>query len=179
MAYHVDPDIGEKVEVNIELSLSKKSRPFYFAVSDRAVYIPRIKLIAKSDPYYFERVPLSLVRHVAVRRLPAYGFWLLAGIMIVVGVITAIAMMEPVLRQEPGSHRVSGWPFALIVGGIILPFAARGRFGLEVEYDGGKYRWRPPMVVDRASKQEISGTFQTIIDACEQGGTQVIDERKK
>ncbi|HSY18813.1 MAG TPA: hypothetical protein VK815_10785 [Candidatus Acidoferrales bacterium] len=179
MSYHVDPEIGEKVEANIELCLSKKSKPFYFAVSDRAIYIPRVKLIAKSDPYYFERVPLSQVIHVAVRRLPPYALWLLAGLMIVGGLLTTFWMMEPVLRKEPGDHRISGWPIAVFVGGILLPFAARGRFGLDIEYGGGKYRWRPPLVVDKASKQEIADTFQTIIAACEKGGTRVIDERNK
>src|SRR5438045_7220242 len=102
MAYEVIPEPGETVDANIHLSLSSKSRPFFFAVSNRAIYIPRIKLIAKSDPYYFQRVPLDQVRKVEIKRQPPYALWSLALVMIIVGFFTTIFMMEPVLRQEPG-----------------------------------------------------------------------------
>ena len=72
MAYKVVPEPGEKVEAQIELNLSKKAQPFSFSITNRALYIPRIKFIAKSDPFYFQRVPLDQVRHVAVTRLRPY-----------------------------------------------------------------------------------------------------------
>src|SRR6266498_1108159 len=59
MAYEVILETGEEVAARIELNLSKKAQPFHFAVSNRAVYIPRVKLIAKTDPYYFQRIPLN------------------------------------------------------------------------------------------------------------------------
>jgi len=43
----------------------------------------------------------------------------------------------------------------------------------------GSANANPSLVVDKASKQEIADTFQTIIAACEKGGTRVIDERQK
>ena len=62
MAYEVIAQPGEEVEAKIELRISKKAQPFFFAVSNRAIYIPRIKLIAKTDPYYFQRVRLEQVQ---------------------------------------------------------------------------------------------------------------------
>jgi hypothetical protein len=177
MAYDIVPESGEQVEARIELNLSKKAQPFHFAVSNRALYLPRIKLIAKTDPYYFQRVRLEQVQEIEVKRLAPYAFWLLAGLMICVGLITTILMMEPVLRNEPGTHRISGWPIAVFVCGFLVPFAAKGRFGLEVRFSHGKYRWKPPLVVDRASKQKIAETFQTIIQACEKVGARVLDDR--
>jgi hypothetical protein len=177
MAYDIVPESGEQVEARIELNLSKKAQPFHFAVSNRALYLPRIKLIAKTDPYYFQRVRLEQVQEVEVKRLAPYAFWLMAGLMICVGLITTIFMMEPVLRNEPGTHRISGWPIAVFVCGFLVPFAAKGRFGLEVRFSDGKYRWKPPLVVDRASKQQIAETFQTIIEACEKVGVRVLDQR--
>src|ERR1700722_14815098 len=100
MAYEVVSEPGETVQVNIQLILSKKAQPFFFAVSDRAIYIPRAKLIAKTDPYYFQRVRLEQVQRVAVKRLRPYALWLLAGLMIPIGLVTTIWMMEPVLRHE-------------------------------------------------------------------------------
>lgn len=67
MAYEVVAEAGEVVEARIALDLSRKAQPFFFAVSNRAIYIPRTKLIAKTDPYYFERVRLEQVQHITVR----------------------------------------------------------------------------------------------------------------
>src|SRR6058998_991717 len=99
MAYEIVPEAGEEVEARIELKLSKKAQPFFFAVSNRAIYIPRIKLIAKTDPYYFQRVPLEQLHEVTVSRLRPHTLWLLAVVMIVTGLVSTILMMEPVLRN--------------------------------------------------------------------------------
>ena len=179
MAYEVITEPGETVQTSIQLRLSKKAQPFFFAVSDRAIYIPRVKLIAKTDPYYFQRVPLDQIQHVAVKRLPPYVLWLLAGLMIPIGLLTTYWMMEPVMRHEPGEHRISGWPIAVFVCGFLVPVAARGRFGLDINFRDGRFRWKPPLVVDSTSKQKIADTLQSIIAACEKGGTRVLDERKK
>ena len=111
------------MQAQVELSLSKKAQPFHFAVSNRAVYIPRIKFIAKTDPFYFQRVPLDQVREVAVRRLRPYGLWLLAALMIPAGLFSTIFMMEPVLKGAPGTHHISGWPIAVFIGGFLIPMA--------------------------------------------------------
>ncbi|EEF57431.1 hypothetical protein [Pedosphaera parvula] len=179
MAYIVVPESGEKVVDHIELNLSRKARPFFFAVSNQAIYIPRIKLIAKTDPYYFQRVPLDQLQNVTVRRLRPYALWLLAALMIPIGLMTTIWMMEPLLRNAPGTHRISGWPIAVFVGGFIIPFAAKGRFGLDIRFNGGKYRWKPPLVVDGESKQLVLETFQRIVEACQHVRVQISDERVK
>jgi hypothetical protein len=94
MAYELNLETGEEVTTRIELDLSKRAQPFFFAVSNRALYIPRIKFIAATDPFYFQRVPLARIRHVAVTRLPPYRLWFLAVVMIAVGLVTTIWMME-------------------------------------------------------------------------------------
>ena len=167
------------MQTSIHLRLSKKAKPFFFAVSDRAVFIPRVKWIAKTDPYYFQRVPFDQIQHVAIRRLPPYALWLLGGLMIPIGLLTTHWMMEPVLRHEPGIRQISGWPIAVFVCGFLVPLAARGRFGLDIAFRDGKYRWKPPLVVDGASKKKIADALQSIISACEKYGTRVLDERKK
>jgi hypothetical protein len=40
----------------MRLDLSKKAQPFHFAVSTRAIFIPRIKLIAKTVPVRDQRL---------------------------------------------------------------------------------------------------------------------------
>jgi len=177
VAYSVIPEPGEKIEAQIELNLSRKAQPFFFAISNRAIYIPRIKLIAKSDPYYFQRVPLKEVQQVAIRRLRSQGLWVLSVIMIVIGFFTTIWMMEPILRNVPGRHEVSGHPIAVFVCGFLVPYAAKGRFGLEVSFNGGTFRWKPPLVVDKQSKGKIGDAFQAIVDGCRAVGAPLSDGR--
>jgi hypothetical protein len=66
-----------------------------------------------------------------------------------------------------------GLPFAIIVGGILMPFATKGRLGLEVRTHGKTFRWKPPLVVDKTSKQKIQATFDQIAAACEKSGLRV------
>jgi hypothetical protein len=99
--------------------------------------------------------------------------------MIPIGLLTTIWMMQPGLRNEPGSHRISGWPVAVFVCGFLVPFVAKGRFGLDISFSDGRYRWKPPLVVDKASKQKVVEAIQSIVEACEKVGVRVSDERKK
>jgi len=178
MAYTVQPETGEELAAEIELNLSKKAQPFHFAVSNRAIYIPRIKFIAKTDPFYFQKVTLDNVRHVAVTRLRPYGLWLLSAVMVIVGLVTTVWMMEAALWGQAETRHVTGWPIAVFVCGFLVPFAVKGRAGLEVWFDGGTYRWKPPLVVDKASKQRVAETLQTILQACAKVGVCVADKRQ-
>jgi hypothetical protein len=177
MAYKVTPETGEEVQLEIELDLSKKARRFAFAVSNRAIYVPRVKLIAKTDPFYFQRVPLKHLEQITVKRLRPYALWVLALIMVVVGFFTTIWMMEPLLRNVPGRHEVTGWPISVFVCGFLVPFVARKRFGLRVSFVDGKYFWKPPLVVDKASRQAIAQTLEKILEACRKVGAKIRDER--
>jgi hypothetical protein len=179
MAYEPELENGENVRLRVQLNLSKKAQPFHLAVSDRALYWPAIKLVAKNDPYYFRRFTHNQIQQVEIRRLAPYGFWALAAGMVVVGLISTIFMMQPVLANQPGEHRVSGAPIAVFVGGLILPFAAKGRFGLRVTTSDKSFKWKPPLVVDKASKAKVAETLDAIRTACESAGLRVKDEREK
>ena len=78
MAYEPELENGENVRLRVQLALSKKAQPFHFAVSDRALYWPAIKLVAKTDPFYFRRLTHHEVQEVEIRRLARptdSGFW--------------------------------------------------------------------------------------------------------
>ena len=160
----------------MQLDLSKKAQPFHFAVSNRAIFIPRIKLIAKTDPFYFQRVPLDQVREVTVRRLRPYALWLLAALMIPTGLASTVFMMEHALNDTAVGQEISGWPIAVFVCGFLVPFVAKGRLALRIEFNDGSYRWKPPLVVDRRSKDKIRDTMRTILEACRRVGVTVSAE---
>lgn len=177
MAYEVRTEDGEEVLVNIVYRASEKSEPFHFAVTNRALFIPRKKLIAKTDPFYFERVAFLSVREVAVQSLKPYGLWFLAGAMCLFGLATAIAMLWPFFNGVGGKVTVSGWPFGILVGGILMPFAARRRYGLLVTFNSGSFKWNPPLVIGKAAKDKINAVLQTILDGCNKAGILTSDRR--
>jgi hypothetical protein len=181
MAYIPQLEPGEQLLVQIALRLSEKSKPFHFAVSNRALFLPATKLLAISDPFYFQKVPLDQVEEVAVRRLRPYKFWLVAAAMIVVSALTSVDTVEAIIKHERVSKHTfgDGYPFALIVGGFILPFVAKGRFGLQVTMLNKSFNWKPPMVVDKASKEQIAETLDDIFEACRQTGLRIVDDRRK
>jgi hypothetical protein len=170
MAYIPELEPDENLVLETAFKVSEKSAAFNFAVSDRAIYWPAKKTFALSDATYFKRLPKREVAEVSVRRLPPYAFWLVAILMVLAGLVTAYFMLIPLVNHEPGEHKVSGWPLALVVGGILLPFAAKGRLGLQIRTLDRTFRWKPPLVVDKASKQNIEAFFDEIMVACKESG---------
>ena len=173
MAYKPELEPNETLALQIAFKVSEKAAAFNFAVSDQALYWPATKAFAMSDATYFKRIRNNEISEVCVHRLPPYGLWIVAVLMVLAGLASAYFMYTPLISHEPGEHRVSGWPIAIFVGGILLPFAARGRLGLEVRTHDKKFRWKPPLVVDKFSKQKIQATFEEIITACDKSGLRV------
>lgn len=173
MAYKPELEPNENLALQIAFKVSEKAAVFNFAVSDQALYWPAIKAFAMNDATYFKRLRNSEISEVCIRRLPPYGLWVAAVLMVLIGVATTCLMCIPLIDHEPGTHTVSGWPIAIFVGGILLPFAARGRLGLEVRTHDKKFRWKPPLVVGKAAKQKIQDAFDQIIAACEKSGLRV------
>ena len=78
--------------------------------------------------------------------------------------------------MEQGCHVIGKelqYPDCIALGGILLSVVARGRFLLEVKTQKKTFRWKPPLVVDKASKKKIRTTLEEIIQACEKSGLRV------
>ena len=176
MAFTIDPEPNEEVFLEAEYAASEKSEPFAFGVSNRAVFLPAKKrFVLTNDPFYFKRVPLSDVREIRIRRLRPLFLYVLAFAMVVIGGYTTYWMFSPEYAGNGG--RIRGWPIAITVGGLVLPFAARGRYALVVSQTKGTYRWKPPLVVDRTSKNRIAEILTAIVTASRRTGIHVFDER--
>lgn len=163
----------------VDFRVDEKSEPFCLAVTNQAVYLPAKKLFAVSDPFFFRRVSHGQVKAVSIRALRPYGFWVLAAFMFVIGLATTILMALPFFSGEAGTFKISGWPLAILVGGIIMPFAARGRLGLVVKTESDQFSWKPPLVVDGSSKGKIEVILVRIAAACQKANLPVLDERKR
>jgi hypothetical protein len=174
MPYVMEMEEGETKLREVRFSLGGKTAPFFFGVSDRALYLPATRLVVTGDGTYFRRVPKEDVVSVAVEKTKPYGAWVFAGLMVAAGLVTEVLMMAPLLSQTPGTWRVSGWPLAVLVGGFLLPFAAKGRRRLRVRLQKGGFKWDPPMVVGSAPKKEIDSVLDGIAEACGAAGMPVV-----
>jgi len=166
VAFTIEPQAGEELVFQGSFLAKKGVEPFAFALSNQAVYIPRKKLFAVSDPWYFERVPISQIREVALERLHPYLLWLLAIVFIAVGGVTSYGMLQPEYRDHGGT--VSGYPFGLLAVGLVLPFVARGRRRLVVSMIDDRFQWKAPLVLDRPSRARIREVQQGIMSAFKQ-----------
>lgn len=172
MPFIVDPQPDEEVYLLGELR-GAHGHVFAIAISNQAVYLPAQKFALKKDPWYFRRVPLNEVREVRLLRQKSAFVLILSALMIVFGGITGFLMMRYALRGEP--IRVSGWPLAFFVGGIIIPFIARGRRTLVVIMSSGKYKWKPQLAVDKKTRETYSRLQDEIVQACRKAGIQTFE----
>lgn len=168
----VDPQPGEEVFLQKELR-SAHGHVFGIAISNQAVYLPAQKFSVKADPWYFKRTPLSEVVEVQLVKQKALGFYVLSAIMVIFGLAMTYMMLAPVLTGQGGT--VSGWPIAILVGGIVVPFISKGRKTLIVTMTKGKYKWKPQMSVDKASRQQHAQIQTDIIAACKRAGIRTVE----
>lgn len=174
MAYKVTPEEGETLLLH-ESFIVKDLDPFVFAISNQAVYLPRKKSFAISDPYYYERVALPDVRQVTRKKLSPYATWALAMLIVVAGTVAAVMMITNIKTKQPDSE-FSGLPFGLIVSGLVMPFLARKRAVLVVDYQTGSYMWKPHLLVDRKSRQQVAEIQERILACCRYLEIRVEDE---
>jgi hypothetical protein len=169
MPFIVEPQPGEEVYLRREVQGSH-GHVFAIAISNQAVYLPAQKFALKKDPWYFKRVPLSELREVRLRKQKPVPLLILSALMIVFGGATGFLMMWYALRGE--EIHVSGWPLAFFVGGIVIPFIARGRRTLVVMTSNGNFKWKPQLAVDMETRETYSRLQDEIVRACRKAGLQ-------
>jgi hypothetical protein len=173
--FDVNVEEGERLIANLAFVASRNAEAFRIAITDRAIFLSRKKFFAVSDPTYSERVPLSQVVEVKVKRLNPYFLWALTLLMVVGGTITTALMFLPVLRGEAAD--ISGYPPAVALVGLVIPFIARRRYGLSIQMVMGDFLWKPPLLVDRVSRNAVDHFLTQAADAFRQSGVKLADER--
>lgn len=147
------------------------SAEFALGVTDRAVFLPKKKLFAARDPWIMQRVPRAEIREVRIKRLPSERVFGVSAVLVLVSLSWSYVVFL-------SRHGVSWWAAALLLLGVALPVLIRGRFGLVIAMKKGTFKWKPPLVLDNASKNEIRLIFQMTADACRHAHLQVVDERE-
>jgi hypothetical protein len=102
----------------------------------------------------------------------------MAAVMIAAGVVGLVSIVMPFVLHIEGTYQLNGTPLALLAGGALLPFVARGRKQLVVAFQKGAYRWTPPMVVDGESKRQVRWILEQVLDAAQRAGVPAVDTSK-
>jgi hypothetical protein len=175
MAFECVLEEGEDIIANLSyIQDSKHCCRIVF--TSRALFVPRQKAFAVRDPSYAERIPFNRVVEVRIQKLKPYYLLALAALMIVVGSVTTVLMLMPALRGE--SYTLSGYPPAIAVVGVVIPFIARRRYGLSIAVVGKGFFWKPPLNIDSASRQAADVFLSDIAAACAKAGLPTRDERE-
>ena len=174
MPIEIPLEPNEELVFSDSFQADSKTLPFAFAASNSNVFISQEKHFAK-EPWYFKKIPVEQIKQVFLRRERSLPLVLISALLFISGLILAFIMMSNALNQAPGT-RVSGVPFAMIVCGLVIPFLAKGRKVLIIESVTGTHKWKPRLVVDKKSRNQIK-TFQAeILNVCERLGIKVIRE---
>jgi hypothetical protein len=169
---------GERLIANLRFSYSQDKNPFLIAVSDRAIYLLRKRLFAVKDYWYAHRITTPTIRLVRINKLNPVGLWLLSIAMILLGGWTTYAMLSPLFHGDKTERtKLSGWPPALVVGGIAIPFIARKRYGIEIDIVGDSFSWKPPLMVDAASRRAIDEFLSLFARSVAEAGIPLSDDR--
>ena len=170
MPFDVEPQPGEEVYLFKEFRGSH-DHVFAMAVSNQAIYIPVQKLVLKRDPWSFKRVLLSDVLEVRLLKQRPISLILLSAAMIIFGTVLSVLMMWRAFNPMEGvPYMVSGWPMAIALAGILIPFIARKRRTLLVRMRNGKYKWKPQLAIDKKTRKLCSDIQDEILQSCKKGG---------
>ena len=174
MPFTIEPQAGEELYLQREFRGSH-DHVFAMAVSNQAVYFSAQKLALKRDPWYFKRIPLDDIEEVRlIKQRPVYVL-LIGLLMILFGGTLSFFMMWRAFNPLPGvAYHVNGWPLAIFVGGIIIPFIMRGRRILIVRTRQDRFKWKPQLAVDRKTRDHCSRLQDELIDACKKAGISTV-----
>ena len=149
----------ELIVADESFQASKNSYPFRMVLTSHAVYLTRLNKRSLSEPWYLERILHSNIREVLLAPVRPLAAWAAAVVFLGLGITTLILMYLP---SSDGS--ISGWPFALVVGGLVIPFAVRGRKQLVVRLIDETYIWKPEIVIDGTTRAEIRRVQESLLE---------------
>lgn len=171
MAYDFVPEPGEESLASVSYQAANHSEPFICVVTNGAVHVSRSTLL---NGRHLHRIPLQQLTGVRIRRVRPTIAWLVGLVLFAVGVVTTFLMFaDPVMVEGTNLMKVWGAPMGLVVVGLVMPVAARGRFALYLEAGPESRRWKPSIVLGQKARTEVRETMLCIVNAARELGVAV------
>jgi hypothetical protein len=175
MAFETNLQPGEQLFIQKEFRGSNH-HVFAMAVSNQALYLSAQRWALKDD-WYFKRVPLGEVEAVCLKKQKPLFPLLVSVAMIAIGGFVSVVMLMNTYNPTPHQPAYgSGWPIAIFVGGLVIPFIARGRRILVVRMKKGRFKWKPQLAVDQKTRQLYADIQNELLVACRNVGLRTTEE---
>lgn len=146
----------------VNVAFARQSIPFALGITDCAVYVPELNRWSLTETWRpaARRVPLEQVQRVTVRR--TFGRMMFAALLL--GLYGGVATFSMFLPSLAGNAEVSAWPVIVVIVAVVLPFAARGRRTLRIEFVGSKpYVWKPPIFAAQMTRRHTNNLMDQVI----------------
>jgi hypothetical protein len=169
MPFTINPQPGEEVYLARDFRGSHDHK-FAMAVSNQAVYVSAQTSSFTAAHTYGKRIPLNEVRAVQLRKQRDTSLLLISAGMFIFGLALSVLMMWKALDPGPGGYTVSGWPFAITIGGLVIPFVGRGRKSLVVMTQDAEYKWTPQLSIDKKTRNSCAELQHEVLAACRRAG---------
>lgn len=160
MSYDAQVQPGEIIQYHGQFQKNKNADPFAITVTDKAVYIPRKKSFAISDPYYFERWCKEDVLNWRVEKIKPFGMYVLGSVITVLGLLCSWLMFEIIYTNGQGTLAVA--PLFLIGLGLTIFLSASSRMTISIITSEKKFRWKYPMSISNEQKKYLESMFLSI-----------------
>lgn len=150
------------------------SKPMVFGVSEQAVFVT-LEQHFKQESWRLERIPISKVTEISLRKERNFVLWILGGLTFAGGFLLTAGLVWNIYNQLPGTRvHVTPWPMIFMVFGIVMPIVGRGRLILTVRAEKKIYKWKAGALGDK--KKEINSLLERFVDTCRNIGIRVADE---
>ena len=159
MSLKVEVAPDEQIILNDEFRIFEKLASVRFVVSNKALYLPVLKLVPAWGPYRMSRIPFELVRKVSVQNAIARSR-LIIGLVEIVGA-SASLLAELVLGP---TLFVLAWLVVLVLGIRTARNALRRR-ALVVSLVNGAVTSAPPSRVAKSDRDRIEEAYRRVLAA--------------
>jgi len=161
----VAPD--EQIILSDEFKIFEKLVSMRFVVSNKALYLPVLKLVPAWGPYRMCRIPIETVRGVSVRNAIARSRLVIGSI----EVISSSALILFDLALEP-TPMVLLW-FVVLVLGVRAAHNALKRRALVVSLVSGSITSAPPSRVGKSDRERIEEAYSRVMASLRSVGVSV------
>lgn len=164
MALKIELQPGEAIV--FEDGVKGDRRPMVLGLTNQAVYVTKEQHFA-NESWRLERIPIPMVTQIYLEKEKKIIPLILAILVFSGGLLLTLGMAWNVSQQLPGT-KVSPWPIAFMLLGILIPFITRGRQILVIQEGKKLHKWKPEIFDFK--KKNAYDLQKRFVEACREIG---------
>lgn len=165
---------GETLLYSEHVAFKKQEAPFGVAVTERAVYVLKRRLMVFFPLWKYRRFALHEIREIEIKPISRKMVWAFSIFFYALGFIGM--MGEMAVFRRGGTFYSPEFLFhgALIAVAIIIPLILRGRRGLTIRSTKGALYWVPPISARGKAARKADAALRELATVCTSLGIRVV-----